>query len=197
MEQIRKRPVTALLVLANVVVFLIVELTGGSENTAHMLEMGACYPPYVLSGQWWRVASCMFLHFGMPHLANNMLVLIVLGMRLEPVMGSLRFLLTYLLGGVGGNLFSLFLSVRSGTPSVSAGASSATFALMGAVLLAALKNQGRLQDLGMRQILIMAGLSLYLGFASGGVDNAAHLGGLVAGFLVAAVLYWPGHRSGA
>ena len=190
-EEIRKRPVTALFVALNVLAFLFVELTGGSDDVMHMIACGACYPPLVLSGQWWRLISCMFLHFGMAHLANNLLVLIVLGLRLEPVLGHGRMLVVYLLGGMGGNLLSLLLDLRIGKGGVSAGASSATFALMGAVLLVALKNHGRLQDLNMRQILIMAALSLYLGFASEGVDNAAHVGGLLAGFLIAGAIYWP------
>ena len=195
MEEIRKRPVTAILVALNILVFLAAELTGGTDDPGHMVSMGACYPPLVLSGEWWRLFTCMFLHFGMSHLANNMLVLVVLGLRLEPAMGHLRLLVCYVLGGMGGNLVSFLLDLRSGSYGISAGASSATFAMMGAVLLVALKNHGRTQDLGMRQILIMAAFSLYLGFASEGVDNAAHVGGLLAGFLVAALIYWPQKKS--
>ena len=126
----------------------------------------------------------------MAHLANNMLVLAVLGMRLEGVLGHIKMILVYFVGGMGGNLLSLALEKHSGEYTVSAGASGATFALMGAVLLVALRNHGRMQDLGLRQIFIMAALSLYLGFVSEGVDNAAHVGGLLCGFLVAAFLYW-------
>ncbi len=191
MEIVKKRPVTAVLVAMNILVFLLVEATGGSQSTSHMLECGACYLPYVQEGEWYRVITCLFLHFGMSHLANNMLVLAVLGMRLEPVIGHARMLFVYLMGGIGGNLVSLFLESKTGNYAVSAGASGATFALMGAVLLVALRNHGRLQDLGIRQILIMAALSLYLGFTSAGVDNAAHVGGLVCGFLLAALVYKP------
>ena len=195
MEEMRKRPVTSLLVVANIIVFLLVEFTGGTDNTRHMLQWGACYGPYVWEeGQWYRIFTCLFLHFGMAHLANNMLVLAVLGMRLEGVLGHVKMLLVYFVGGMGGNLLSLALEKRSGDYTVSAGASGATFALMGAVLLVALRNHGRMQDLGLRQILIMAALSLYLGFVSEGVDNAAHVGGLLGGFLVAALLYWGNTR---
>ena len=82
MEEIKKEPVTVLLILINTLIFLVVEFTGGSENGQHMLECGAAYAPLILEqGQWYRMFSSMFLHFGAPHLINNMLVLFVLGQR--------------------------------------------------------------------------------------------------------------------
>ncbi len=188
---LKKNPVTALLVAANIVFFFIVEATGRSQDAGHMIHWGACYLPLIQEGEWYRVITSLFLHFGMSHLANNMIVLAVLGTRLEPVIGHAKMLFVYLMGGIGGNLVSLFLESKTGDYAISAGASGATFALMGGVLLCALRNHGRLQDLGMRQILIMAALSLYLGFSSEGVDNAAHVGGLLCGFLLSALVYQP------
>lgn len=98
MEEIKKEPVTVLLILINTLIFLVVEFTGGSENGQHMLECGAAYAPLILEqGQWYRLFSSMFLHFGAPHLINNMLVLFVLGQRLEPVTGKIKFFLIYIL----------------------------------------------------------------------------------------------------
>lgn len=106
----KKEPVTVLLILINTLIFLVVEFTGGSENGQHMLECGAAYAPLILGqGQWYRMFSSMFLHFGAPHLINNMLVLFVLGQRLEPVTGKIKFFLIYIFGGLGGNMLSLFL----------------------------------------------------------------------------------------
>ena len=125
MEEIKKEPVTALLILLNILIFLIVEFTGGSENGQHMLECGACYAPLILEqGEWYRVFFSMFLHFGAPHLINNILVLFVLGQRLEPAVGKLKFLLIYIAGGLGGNLISLFWDMHTGDYSVSAGEES-------------------------------------------------------------------------
>ena len=96
MEEIKKEPVTILLILLNALIFLIVEITGGSENGQHMLECGAVYAPLIFEqGQWYRMFTSMFLHFGAPHLINNMLVLFVLGQRLEPVVGKIKFILIY------------------------------------------------------------------------------------------------------
>lgn len=192
MEEIKKEPVTVLLILLNTLIFLIVEFTGGSENGQHMLECGAAYAPLILEqGQWYRIFSSMFLHFGAPHLINNMLVLFVLGQRLEPTVGRLRFLLIYIAGGLGGNFISLFWDMRTGDYSVSAGASGAVFAVMGGMIYVIIRHRGRVADLTMKQMLIMAAFSLYFGFASEGVDNAAHAGGLLCGFLAAVIFYHP------
>lgn len=194
MEEIKKEPVTVLFILLNIIIFLIVDFTGGSENTMHMVECGAAYPPLILeNGEFYRLFTCMFLHFGISHLANNMLVLFVLGQRLEPVVGKLKFCLIYLLGGIGGNVISLILEVRKNDYAVSAGASGAVFAVMGAMIYVVVRNRGRIKDISMRQMLIMAAFSLYFGFTSTGVDNAAHVGGMLCGFLQAMILYHPEH----
>ncbi len=125
----------------------------------------------------------MFLHFGISHLANNMLVLFVLGQRLEPAVGGVRYLLIYLLSGFGGNVISLGLEMQSSNYAVSAGASGAVFGVMGAMIYVILRNKGRVADLSIKKMMIMAAFSLYFGFTSTGVDNAAHVGGLICGFL--------------
>lgn len=192
LEEIKKEPVTVLLILINTLIFLVVEFTGGSENGQHMLECGAAYAPLILGqGQWYRMFSSMFLHFGAPHLINNMLVLFVLGQRLEPVTGKIKFFLIYIFGGLGGNMLSLFSDMYAGNTSLSAGASGAVFAVMGGMIYVIIRHRGRVADLTVRQMLIMAAFSLYFGFASEGVDNVAHIGGLLSGFLIAVILYHP------
>ena len=187
-KELSKEPVTAVLLLLNIIIFLVTDFTGGTDNTIHMLECGAAYPPFILeNGEYYRLFTCMFLHFGIEHLANNMLVLFVLGQRLEPVVGKIRFLLR----GIGGNLISLVFDIKGGNYAVSAGASGAVFAVMGAMIWVVIRNRGRLQDISTRQMLVMAAFSLYFGFASSGVDNAAHVGGMICGILLAVVLYHP------
>ena len=192
MEEIKKEPVTAGLIFLNTLIFLIVEFTGGSENGQRMLECGAAYAPLILEqGEWYRIFSSMFLHFGLPHLVNNMLVLFVMGQRLEPAVGRMRFLLIYLAGGIGGNIVSLCWDMHTGVFAVSAGASGAVFAVIGGMIYVIIRHKGRVADLTMRQMIIMAAFSLYFGFASEGVDNAAHAGGMLCGFLVAVFIYHP------
>lgn len=148
MEELRKEPVTAGLILLNILVFLIVEFTGSSQNTMHMLDCGAAFTPMIIQGgEYYRLFTCMFLHFGIEHLLNNMLVLFVLGSRLEQVIGKIKFLLIYLIGGVLGNVISLLIELRTQDFAVSAGASGAVFAVMGAMIYIVIRNKGWLGDL--------------------------------------------------
>ena len=195
MEEFRREPATILLIILNVLVFLVSESSGSSQDVMHMLDLGAAYTPLITeNGEVYRLFTSMFLHFGISHLMNNMLVLFVLGSRLERAVGKLRFLAVYLFGGTAANIISMFLELKTGEYSVSAGASGAVFAVMGAMIYIVLRNRGRLEDLTVRQILIMAAFSLYFGFTSTGVDNAAHVGGLLAGLVLAALLYHPRRR---
>lgn len=191
MEELKKEPVTVFLILVNLLAFLAVEVTGGTEDTMHMIRCGAAYTPAVMQGEYYRIFTSMFLHFGPQHLGNNMLVLFVLGKRLEHTAGKLRYLLIYLLGGIGGNLLCVFLELNSRDFAVSAGASGAVFAVMGAMIWAVIRGRGHIEDLSFRQVVIMAAFSLYFGFTSEGVDNAAHVGGLICGFLLSVIIYHP------
>ena len=142
MEELRKEPVTAGLILLNILVFLIVEFTGSSQNTMHMLDCGAAFTPMIIQvGEYYRLFTCMFLHFGIEHLLNNMLVLFVLGSRLEQAIGKIKFLLIYLIGGVLGNVISLLIELRTQDFAVSAGASGAVFAVMGAMIYIVIRNK--------------------------------------------------------
>ena len=191
MEELKKQPVTVFLILINILVFLAVELTGGSEDTMHMLQCGAGYTPAIIQGEYYRIFTSMFLHFGPQHLGNNMLVLFVLGGKLERTVGKLKYLLIYLLGGMGGNLLCIFLELDSGDFAVSAGASGAVFAVMGAMIYAVIRGRGHIEDLSARQVVIMVAFSLYFGFTSEGVDHAAQVGGLICGVIMAVLLYHP------
>ena len=98
MEELKKEPVTVFLILVNVLVFLVVEFTGGTENTGHMLQCGAAYTPAVINGEFYRLFTSMFLHFGPRHLGNNMLVLFVLGGRIKlyQAVRSIQIILVYI-----------------------------------------------------------------------------------------------------
>ena len=192
MNSIRKNLVTASLIIVNIIVFLVVDFTGGSENTAHMIRCGAAYTPLIMeNGEWYRLVTAVFLHFGINHLLNNMVVLGVLGERLEALMNRFSYVLLYFIAGIGGNLLSMALEMRSGEYAASAGASGAVFGMMGAILYILIRNRGTVLDLSMKRMLIMVGLSVYLGFVDAGVDNAAHIGGLICGFAAAVILYHP------
>lgn len=103
--------------------------------------------------------------------------------------GSFKFLLIYFVSGIGANLISLAMDFYTGNLAVSAGASGAIFGLLGALLWVVIRNRGKVGRLTGRGMLFMVLLSLYFGFTSTGVDNAAHVGGLICGFLTAVLWY--------
>lgn len=186
-DRMRGRPkswANIVIVAVNIVVFVLVELTGSSEDVYHMLDWGAMYAPLIRSGQYYRLITCMFLHFGFEHLFNNMLLLIFIGDYLERAVGKLRYLLIYLLGGLGGNVISCLVNLKTDSGAVSAGASGAVFAVIGAMLYLVIHSKGRIEDISLQRLLLMAVLSVYVGFSTGGIDNAAHIGGLIWGFLI-------------
>ena len=122
MEEIKKEPITVLFILLNILIFLVVDFTGGSENTAHMIECGAAYPPLILeNGEIYRLFTCMFLHFGVQHLLYNMLLLIFVGDMLEKAVGKMCYLMIYLGGGILGNLLSMGVAMKTGSYAVSVG----------------------------------------------------------------------------
>ena len=182
--------VTCTLIVVNVMYFLFLETAGSSRDSYFMLLWGAMYEPAVVQGgQYWRLLTSVFMHFGIEHITNNMLILYLLGGHLERALGRIRYLFFYLLCGAGANVVSLALHMRQERSVVSAGASGAIFGVIGGLIYVAAANRGRLEDLTARQLTFLAALSLYFGFTSTGVDNAAHAGGLILGVLLAAVLY--------
>lgn len=186
-----RRKVTLALVFINIIIFAVLEIIGNTESPQFMVDHGAMYTPMVQDGQYWRLFSAMFLHFGFEHLAYNMFSLFFLGDILESIVGPVRFLVIYLLGGLGGNLVSLFMSIQSGTYKVSAGASGAIFAVMGAFFYIAVRNRKSFGKDGMRRLGLMVVLMIMQGLVDRGVDQSAHMGGMAAGFLLAIVLYHP------
>lgn len=181
-----KKPVTLLLIAGNIVVFLILSFLGDTENALFMARHGASFTPLVVGGkEYYRLISCLFLHFGIEHLLNNMLALFFLGDTLERVLGSIRFLVLYMASGIAGNLLSTAIDLYTQDFAVSAGASGAIFGVIGALVCAVLLNKGRIPESSGRRMLLMAGLSVLQGVTASGVDKWAHLGGFVSGFLIA------------
>lgn len=185
----KKAPCTIALIVLNAAVFIFLSFGGMAEDAYYMLQNGAMYVPLLKEGEYYRLFTSIFLHFGFSHLVNNMLMLGVMGWQLELVLGKLKFLLLYFAAGLCGNLLSAFAEIRTGEYAVSAGASGAIFGIIGALLYIALRNHGRIGTVSGQGILLMIALTLYYGFTSSGVDNFAHIGGLAAGFLLSVLLY--------
>ena len=187
----RKRAwVNGCLIMLNIIYFLYLELAGSSEDTLFMLGHGAMYAPLLLERhEYYRLVTSIFMHFGIEHIVNNMLVLFVLGDNMERALGKVKYLIFYLLCGVGANLASMMFSINAPVQMVGAGASGAIFGVIGGLLYCVAVNRGRLEDLSSSQLIVVVVLSLYFGFTSSGVDNVAHVAGLMIGIILAALLY--------
>lgn len=187
MESSKKPKVTIALAVIQVIIFFVLSFGGMTEDAYYMSEHGAMYTPYVLAGRYYLPLTAMFLHFGFEHLMSNMVSLLVMGWNLEPFIGSVRFVFLYFCSGIAGNLLSFAMDVMQSQAVVSAGASGAIFGLTGALLYTAFKYRGHVGSVTGRGMVVVVALSLYLGFTDSGVDNAAHLGGLICGFLFALI----------
>ncbi len=182
--------VNTIMVTINVIVFIVLSFMGNTENVEFMVEHGAMFMPYVLlDGEFYRLITCMFLHFGVDHLMGNMIALYFLGDNLERAVGKIKYLVIYLVSGLVAGIGSMiyYLVIRENV--VSAGASGAIFGVVGAILYIVLRNKGKLEDITAFRIIIFIGFCLYSGLTSTSTDNAAHLCGLIAGFLLSVLLY--------
>lgn len=192
MEQLKKfSSVNTVLIVINIVLFLIPDFFGFIVRGDALFEKGIVIPLLVAEKrEYYRLFTSIFLHFDIRHLLNNMLVLFVLGERLESYLGHVRYLVFYILCGIGANLISLQFYLKSGDLFImSAGASGAIFGVIGGLIWVVYQNRGSAGDISSRQLVLMAALSLYLGFSSTGVNNAAHVGGLVTGLILGIPFY--------
>ena len=192
LERIFQGPINwmnLIIIGVNIIVFALMEIFGDTDNITFMLKCGAAYTPWILDGQWYRLFTSMFLHFGVSHLLNNMVLLLFLGDMLEEAAGKWRYLLIYLGGGLAGNIVSLLMDYRTGEMVVSAGASGAVFAVIGGIFVILIKQRGKVENLTLPRLGFVIFLSIYHGFQSTGIDNAAHIGGLLGGIILAFFVY--------
>lgn len=184
---------TLALIAVNTLVFLVMVVRGVSffsPSAGSVLAWGADYGPYTLGGQWWRMFASMFLHFGIIHLFMNMLVLANIGMFMESVSGRVSYLILYIVAGLGGGAASLFWHPTT----VSAGASGAIFGLYGGLLGFLVRHRNVINPDVLKSLrkgaLTFVGYNILFGLVPG-IDMAAHVGGLVTGFLLGLFLLVP------
>ena len=182
------RPVVTYTLLAiNVVVWLAMELTGGSEDRNVLLRFGAMFGPLIASGEYWRLFTAMFLHGHIWHLAFNSFLLFVFGQQVERIYGPTRFALIYVLSGLFGSVASYLLNSLV----TSVGASGAIFGVLGALVAFYLARREMLGEMGRQSLTglaVFAAFNLLFGFTQPGIDNWAHMGGLAAGFTIGMAL---------
>lgn len=186
--------VTRLLLIANVSVFLAMVLSGAAIAMPSLGELGSwggLYGPMVAEGEYWRLITATFVHGGIVHLGFNMWVLWQAGPLVERLFGNRAYLTLYLIAGLGGTVAS-FLTRPVG---VSVGASGAIFGVVGALLAYLARSRDEMPAPLWKSLrrggLLFVALNVALGMWMPGIDNAGHLGGLLAGFLAGYFLVRP------
>lgn len=182
--------ITMAVIAANIIIFAVMSIFGNTLDAQYMAEHGAMYPPYVAeNGQYWRMFTSMFMHFGLMHILNNMIMLGAVGRIVEIAMGHVRFLIAYIVAGICGSVLSYAIMLHNNDYVVSAGASGAIFGIVGALVWIVIANRGFYEGISRQQVIFMVILMIYYGVSTSGVDNWDHLGGLAGGFIISIVLY--------
>ena len=170
-----KKPiVTYALIIINILVFFIPMLLSNSDIAVAYL---GSYGPFVKMGEYYRLITAAFVHANIAHLLFNMYALWIIGMQLESFIGKWRFLVVYLFSAICGSLLSVVVTPDA----LSVGASGAIFGLLGALLYFGYHYRIYLGTVIKSQIIPLIVINLLLGFMVPGIDNAAHIGGLIAG----------------
>jgi rhomboid protease GluP len=192
----RRTPATKVFFAINLVVFLLMALAGGSMNNPTLMAFGVKSNPDIAAGQWWRFVTPIFIHIGLLHLLFNSYALWIVGPQVEKLYGSAGFVILYILTGIAGVAGSYFYH-----PGVnSAGASGAIFGLFGVLLVFGIRYRNSIPPEFKRAVgtgvLPVIAINLFIGFSlSGIVDNAAHVSGLLAGTVLAALVPYQKPRS--
>ena len=174
--------ITYILIFINIVMFVLMYMLGnGSENTNTLIDFGANYILLTKAGEYYRLITSGFLHIGVIHLLLNMYSLYIVGSQVEYFYGKVKYTIIYLFSLIMGSLFTVALSSVN---TVSAGASGAIFGLLGSILYFGIKYRGYIGNSLVNQIVPVVVLNLIIGFTTPGIGNAAHIGGLIGGYLI-------------
>lgn len=176
--------VSAALVLMNVTVYIICAFTGDLLYNRGSLNIWGV----LVQEEYGRIVWAMFLHSGVSHIFNNMLILFFLGAMIEKEVGHVRYAILYFLSGIGGNGLSLLAKAMTNDLSGSIGASGAVFGLDGVLLAMVLFSNRRMENVTPTRVILMIIYSLYSGFTGQNIDNAAHIGGLLTGFIAGMIM---------
>lgn len=195
--------INSIIIGLNIIIFLFTQLAPAFGGKEMMLEKGALSWYYVKEyKEYYRIFTSMFLHSGWSHLINNMIVLLFVGGNLERAAGKIRYLIIYFGAGIVAGISSIsynmwkeYSQISFENTTISIGASGAIFGVVGAILFIVVINRGKLNEISTRQMILFVVLSLYSGIINAQIDQAAHLGGFVAGILLAIIIYRrPGYQ---
>ncbi|EOS56195.1 rhomboid family intramembrane serine protease [Paenibacillus barengoltzii] len=185
---LRYYPVTCLLLAANIVMFIVLALNGGSTNRITLLRFGAMSDIEPFAGESWRLFTAMFLHNGFDHLFSNSFAILVFAPPLERLLGWWRYALVYLGSGLVGNLISMGVYQFSSVSHISVGASGAVYGVYGAFLYIALLQRHLMDESSRKTLYSLLIIGVIYSLLVPKINLAAHVGGLVGGFLIYGLL---------
>lgn len=178
----RKPIITYIIILINIIIFALMYIYGrGSTDTQTLIDFGANYVAKTIDGEYIRLITSAFLHIGLIHLILNMYSLFIVGSQVEYFYGKVKYVIVYIFSALMGSLFTVALSPEN---TVSAGASGAIFGLLGSILYFGYHYRGYIGNSIINQIIPIVILNLFIGFTTPGIGNAAHIGGLIGGYLI-------------
>jgi len=188
----KKIIVTKILIAINIAMYIL-SLIISDNFTSSLIFLGANNRGLVLNGEFYRLLASTFLHGSLMHLVVNMYSLWIIGSQVETYIGKIKYLIIYILSALMGSVFSIVFLENS----LSVGASGAIFGLMGALLYFGYHYRLYLSNALTGQLIPIIILNLILGFISTGIDNAAHIGGLIGGYLSTMIvgLKYKGNKS--
>ncbi|OLS03455.1 rhomboid family intramembrane serine protease [Tissierella creatinophila] len=180
-EYIKKASVNSVLLAIMLVYFVVITLNGGTTDVETLVRFGALFPPLVKEyGQYYRLISSIFIHIGIMHLFFNSYALYIFGTQIERVMGHKKYILFFLLTGLGGNLLTYIFSYET----ISAGASGSLFGMFGAFLYLIRRHPEMVTPEGKKSILQLLVINIAITLLVPNISATAHFGGLIAGYLL-------------
>jgi rhomboid protease GluP len=182
--------ITCSILFINVVIFIIMDWSYDWSVYNFFVEQGGIsYDTIINNHQYYRLLTHMFIHADIDHLFGNMIVLFFIGSQVEKRLGRFRYTILYFAGGIVAAITSLGYNRLHDSSTLSIGASGAIFALVGALVSIVIFDRREFAEIGIQRLLFFVALTILNGMNTQGIDNAAHVGGLLAGFVLGQVLY--------
>lgn len=183
------------IIMMNIIIFIILEANGSTLDSEYMTKYGAANWQLIFEdGQYYRLFTSMFLHFGAAHLINNMFSLFIVGNQVEKIYGKVKYIIIYIISGLGAGLLSDLYYMKINQIVVSAGASGAIFGIIGAMMVGTyFYNRMEGRGIGGRFLLLLL-MALYSGSAN--VDNMAHVGGFITGTVISSLILYRDFKHG-
>lgn len=187
-KQIFKDNITTYsLILINILLYIVTVMVSKNIydiDSYTLVSFGAKVNYLINNGQPWRLITCAFLHGGLAHIGFNMYALKIIGEEVEYVYGKTKYLLIYLISALGGSVFSYLFNADA----ISVGASGAIFGLLGAMIAFGIKHKDKIGKVYIINIFKVVLINIFIGVTLSNIDNSAHIGGLLFGFIIALIL---------